>query len=74
METNMVRLACALAGGRAKLAAAVDPPVSAQAVYLWVKKGKLPAERVLDVERATGGLVTRYQLRPDIYPLEDRPA
>jgi DNA-binding transcriptional regulator YdaS (Cro superfamily) len=28
--------------------------------------GRVPAERVLDVERATG--VSRHDLRPDIYP------
>jgi len=30
----------------------------------------LPAKRVIAIERATGGKVTRYELRPDLYPLE----
>lgn len=37
--------------------------VTSQAVSQW---RRVPAERVLDVERATG--VSRHQLRPDLYP------
>lgn len=33
------------------------------AVSQW---GRVPAERVLDVERVTG--IPRYELRPDLYP------
>ena len=33
----------------------------------WLDYG-LPAERVLEIERLAGGQVTRYELRPDIYP------
>lgn len=29
---------------------------------------RIPAERVLDVERLTG--ISRHELRPDLYPLE----
>lgn len=43
--------------------------VSYQAVHKWFRKGKIPAERVLAVEAATG--VSRHRLRPDIYPAED---
>jgi DNA-binding transcriptional regulator YdaS (Cro superfamily) len=31
---------------------------------------KVPAERVLLIEAATGGRVSRHELRPDLYPLE----
>ncbi len=41
--------------------------VAPMAVYQWRTKG-LPAERVLAVEAATRGRVSRYELRPDIYP------
>jgi len=34
-----------------------------QSIYSWKR---IPAERVLDIERATG--VPRHELRPDIYP------
>lgn len=48
--------------------------ISSQAVSQWKR---VPADRVLDVERATvaqeGGSprVTRHELRPDIYPIEE---
>lgn len=53
--------------------------VSPQAVHKWLRSG-IPAERVLDVERATvpqeGGAprVTRHELRPDLYPLDQEQA
>lgn len=44
--------------------------VHVASVMRWAD-GRVPAERVLDVERATG--ISRHDLRPDIYPLA-RPA
>ena len=41
-------------------------PLSAQAVSKWRSVG-IPAERVLQVERAVEGKVTRYEMRPDIF-------
>lgn len=40
--------------------------VSDEAVRKW--KRRVPAERVLEIESATNGVVTRHELRPDIYP------
>lgn len=34
-------------------------------IHSWLRTGRIPAERVLAVEAATG--ISRYQLRPDIY-------
>ena len=45
--------------------------VSYQAVLKWERK-RIPAERVLTVERATHGQVSRYELRPDIYPQDEQ--
>lgn len=53
-------------GGVAELARRLD--VTSQAVSQW---DEVPAERVLPVERACNGEVTRYELRPDLYPVED---
>lgn len=39
----------------------IQPP----ALSKW-KRNRVPAERVLDVERLTG--IPRWRLRPDIYP------
>ncbi len=51
------------AGGTVALARAID--LSSQAVSQW---HRVPAARVLDVERATG--VSRHILRPDIFGRE----
>ena len=38
-------------------------------VWTWFQPGRrIPGERVLAVERATG--ISRYRLRPDLYPRE----
>lgn len=52
------------AGGQAELAKAIG--VSAQAISQW---DEVPPLRVLSVERASG--VSRHELRPDLYPLEE---
>lgn len=55
-------------GGPSALAKALGN-VTSQAVSQWKR---VPAERVLDVERATG--VSRHDLRPDLYPREGQAA
>lgn len=40
------------------------------AISQWLNK-RVPAEKVLLLEKATGGQVSRYDVRPDIYPRED---
>ncbi|MBA5778239.1 helix-turn-helix domain-containing protein [Stappia sp. F7233] len=42
--------------------------VTRATVCKW-EKGRIPAERVLEVERVTG--VPRHHLRPDLYPLDE---
>ena len=57
-----------LDGGRGRgsdLARALD--VTPGAIWQWAEE-RVPAERVLQVERVTG--VSRHDLRPDIYPRE----
>ena len=55
-------------GSQAALARELN--LSAMAVSKWVKKGHPPAERVVDIEAACNGEVTRAELRPDLYPEE----
>lgn len=50
-------------GGQEQLGAQFN--ISQAAVSQW---GKIPVERVLDIERLTG--IPRHELRPDIYPRE----
>ena len=51
----------------AALAAAVG--VKQPSVNYMLRKGKrVPAEWCLPIEEATGGKITRHDLRPDLYP------
>lgn len=52
------------AGGQSALARILK--VTPQAVQKMCASGRVPAERVLEIEKATG--VSRHELRPDIYP------
>lgn len=61
----IVRQACNVLGGPPALASAIG--VKRQALYQWPK---VPPGRVLKIEKATGGRITRHQLRPDLYPVE----
>lgn len=67
METpNPVQIAINAAGGQVALAERVG--VRQQSISEWLKRERIPAERVLAVETATG--VSRHDLRPDLYPRE----
>jgi DNA-binding transcriptional regulator YdaS (Cro superfamily) len=44
--------------------------VTYQAVRKWERSG-VPAERVLPIEVATDHLISRHELRPDLYPRAD---
>lgn len=40
-------------------------------VHQWVSgKTRITAERAIEIENVTGGQVRRYELRPDLYPIE----
>lgn len=58
------------AGGAKKIAQALE--ISHQAVSKWPYR--LPAERVLDLERLCDRAVTRHELRPDLYPRDHETA
>lgn len=64
MDDSAIKRACEAVGGQVKLAALIK--VSAPAINQWVTKGRVPAERVLAVEAASG--IPRHELRPDLYP------
>ena len=55
-------------GSQKALAEALE--ISPQAITKWIQRGRVPAERVIEIERATGGAVSRQVLRPDLYPAE----
>ena len=54
-------------GGQSALAKMLG--ISSQAVNKMFSSGKVPAERVLAIEKASG--VSRHELRPDIYPVDN---
>lgn len=63
LGAKALRRAIKLAGGQQKLADTVG--VSQSTVAMWLKRERIPAERAVDVEAATG--VSRRQLRPDLF-------
>ena len=70
MEKYALMMAVDWLGGQAATGRllGVDQP----RVWHWIHTQKrVPAEYAIALEKATKGLVTRYQLRPDIYPRED---
>jgi len=60
-----------LAGGQAALARAMQNRgrinVRQQHIWKWLQKGRVPAEYAMTIEGITGGAVTRYDLRPDVF-------
>ena len=63
-KTEALKRAVENVGGQAKFARLIG--VTAQAVSQW---DEVPPLRVLMVERVSG--VSRHELRPDLYPLEE---
>lgn len=74
MEQTALERAIAILGDQSKLAAAIG--LKQGHVWHWLRKAnkRVPAEHVIKIEEATGGQVTRHELRPDIYPDESRAA
>lgn len=52
------------AGGVTQIASSLGMPIGT--VSAWISRDTIPAERVLQVEKATG--IPRERLRPDLYP------
>ena len=68
METNkteQIKQAIYLAGGGSLVAAFFS--ISPAAVSKWPKNGQVPSERCIGLEKLSKGIVTRYELRPDIF-------
>ncbi|WP_206679314.1 transcriptional regulator [Endozoicomonas acroporae] len=65
---DAIEKAAKIAGNKSKLANLLG--ISAQAVSKWVR---IPSDRVIQIERALDGKISRRELRPDLYPPEKRP-
>ena len=71
---DALRRAIDAAGGPAEVARFITArfePITAQAVCGW---RVCPPRRVLQLEAAASGKVTRHELRPELYPIEERAA
>lgn len=64
MKKNAIQRAADAAGGQSALARLLV--CTPQAVQKMCATGRVPAERVLKIEKETG--VSRHELRPDLYP------
>lgn len=62
---NKLLEAIEICGGQRKLANKLN--VTQQAVSKWLHN-VVPASHVVSIEKATERKVTRYDLRPDLYP------
>lgn len=64
---SAIQKAVEAVGSQSELARRVG--VTPQRVGQWVKCGRVPAEQVLKIEFACAATVSRFELRPDIYPV-----
>jgi TorA maturation chaperone TorD len=73
MGENALAKAIEISGGQSSLARRIG--VKQGHIWHWLKRsGFVPAEYVIAIERATGGKVSRRDLRPDLYPGEATPS
>lgn len=68
MSEFAIQKVAASVGGQSALARQIG--VTPQAVQSWCRHGRVPASRVLQIERLVGARFTRHELRPDLYPIE----
>lgn len=70
--TDALAKAIEVVGGQTQLARLLG--VKQANVWHWLNKAeRVPGEYVLAIETATGGQVTRHDLRPDLYPDAEAP-
>lgn len=60
-----LEIAITEAGGVGRLAEKLG--IGQPVVSNWRKRGRVPATQCIAVEQAVNAIVTRYQLRPDIF-------
>lgn len=74
MATKPLKRAVQIVGSQSALARAIGDGVKQQNVWYWLENDVVPAKRCVAIERATGGLVTRHDLRPDIFGAAPQPS
>ncbi len=63
---SQILRAVAIHGGR-KRAFAESLGITPQMLNHWLARKRVPAEYCIAVEKATQGIVTRYDLRPEVF-------
>lgn len=66
MKTTPLERAIQAVGSQQALADALG--IKSPSIAEWRKRGRIPAERAVEIERATDGAVTCHELRPDLWP------
>jgi len=61
----VIDLLVGLFGTQSALAAKLG--IRCASISGWRQRGKIPVDRCGDIERVTGGQVTRYDVRPDVF-------
>lgn len=67
--TRLIEAAIAIAGSEAKLGKMIA--VSQNAIWSAKRKGRASAELAAGIDRATKGVISKAQLRPDIFQPEE---
>lgn len=70
MTISALETAIGIAGGQTALGRLIGK--DQKSIWAWLNTTKqVPAEFVIPIEKAVNGQVTRFELRPDIYPIDD---
>ena len=69
MDTReLVKRAVEICGSQSELARRIGGRVRQGHIWKWINYTRvIPAERAIQIERATEGRVSRYELRPDVF-------
>ena len=65
MNTPALKIAVHHAGSQSELARRLG--IRQGYIWKWLRSGRVSAEYCRAIEQATGGKVTRYDLRPDVF-------
>lgn len=68
--TKALAKAVEVCGSQSELARRLRGTIKQQHISYWLEHG-LPAEQAIPIEMIVEGVVTRHELRPDLYPLDE---
>lgn len=65
---NVYRKLVAIFGSQTELARQLG--VTRSCVNKWVHRQRIPPHYVIRIEKASEGQITRWEMRPDLYPVD----